>query len=655
MNDERYDLQFFMNNYFDYEEGNAEPLIKGRLKASFSFWSAIGASEFVLDIIEHGYKLPLINTPARAILKNNKSALSHPNFVAEAINDLLDKDLVIECFEPPHVVNPLSVSIQSSGKMRLILDLRYVNQFLWKAKISFEDWNTALSYFKKGNFMFSFDLKSGYHHIEIIPDHYQFLGFSWDFGLGVRYFAFQVLPFGLSTAPYVFTKCLRPLVQHWRTKGIFIVVFLDDGWCCADSFDSCNTISKSVRQDLLDAGLVPNVDKLQWLPVQSLDWLGMTWNTKEGFIKITDRRINDTLSCIKVFLDCFPNVSARKIASLAGKIMSLYPVIGNLCQLKSRYMHYEIIRRVHWDKLYYLSSDSKLIEEVFFWKNSVLDLNKRMLFDYSIPQRIVFTDASQLGCGAWISECSKVKMVRNWNSIEISKSSTWRELEAVYLSVRAFVPFLRGRKVKLFTDNKGVVSITEKGSMINELHELSLKIFKYCKENQISLQVQWVPRDQNDKADAFLTTRLKSRVVDFDDWGVSRIFFQFIDGLWGPHSVDRFADDLNAKLPKFNSKFWCPKTDQVDAFSCNWAGENNWLVPSIALIGKVLKHLHACSAVGTLVIPEWQSSAFWPLLFSERRPYYHMVSHVLRFDDPYGIFVQGRNLIEFCIWITSFQ
>ena len=32
----------------------------------------------------------------------------------------------------PHVVNPLSVTVQSSGKLRLILDLRHVNQLIPK-------------------------------------------------------------------------------------------------------------------------------------------------------------------------------------------------------------------------------------------------------------------------------------------------------------------------------------------------------------------------------------------------------------------------------------------------------------------------------------------------------------------------------------------
>ena len=44
-----------------------------------------------------------------------------------------------------------------------------------------------------------------------------------------KYFVFTVLPFGLSTSPYIFTKIVRPLVKYWRLKGIPIVVFIDDG------------------------------------------------------------------------------------------------------------------------------------------------------------------------------------------------------------------------------------------------------------------------------------------------------------------------------------------------------------------------------------------------------------------------------------------
>ena len=60
--------------------------------------------------------------------------------------------------------------------------------------------------------MFSFDLESGYHHVDIFPDHRCYLAFSWDFGNGhTRYFQFTVLHFGLLVR-LLFSLCWRPQV-----------------------------------------------------------------------------------------------------------------------------------------------------------------------------------------------------------------------------------------------------------------------------------------------------------------------------------------------------------------------------------------------------------------------------------------------------------
>lgn len=80
------------------------------------------------------------------------------------------------------------------------------NKFVWKQSVRYEDIRTVFDLFLSGYFFFTFDLKSGYHHIEIFPDHRQYLGFSWRFDSVVKYFVFPVLPFGLSSAPYIFTK-----------------------------------------------------------------------------------------------------------------------------------------------------------------------------------------------------------------------------------------------------------------------------------------------------------------------------------------------------------------------------------------------------------------------------------------------------------------
>ena len=60
--------------------------------------------------------------PKSAHFNNNKSAITHSDFVSEAIQDLLKTNRIIEVNELPHAVNPLSVIAQNSGKKRLMLD-----------------------------------------------------------------------------------------------------------------------------------------------------------------------------------------------------------------------------------------------------------------------------------------------------------------------------------------------------------------------------------------------------------------------------------------------------------------------------------------------------------------------------------------------------
>ena len=122
------------------------------------------------------------------------------------------------------MVNPLSISVQANGKKRIILDLRYVNKFLHKMRIKYEDWKTTMPHFALGIYMFSFDLKSGYHHIEIFEGHQIYLGFFlealYSNSNRTKFHVFTVLPFGLSSAPHVFTKILKPLEKHWRLKTV---------------------------------------------------------------------------------------------------------------------------------------------------------------------------------------------------------------------------------------------------------------------------------------------------------------------------------------------------------------------------------------------------------------------------------------------------
>ena len=75
--------------------------------------------------------------------------------------------------------------------------------------------------------------------------------------------------------------------------------------------------------------------------------------------------------------------------------------------------------------------------------------------------------------------------------------------------------------------------------------------------------------------------------------------------------MDRFACNYNAKLPRFNSRFFQSGSEAVDAFCQDWRFNKNWLCPPVCLIARVIQHLELCQARGTLIVPLWKSSFFW--------------------------------------------
>ena len=181
------------------------PKVKGRLKQHFGFWvEHLKASSVVLTIISEGYKLPLIQEPPKFRRANDESTFENVQFVTDAVAELLDAHCIDKTHALPHICSPLLVVKNSSGKKRLVINLHFLNQYLQKLKFKYEDLRTALDLLSQEDYVCKFDLKSGYHHIDIHPEHTKFLGFEW----GGAWYVFNVLPFGLSTACYTFTKVL---------------------------------------------------------------------------------------------------------------------------------------------------------------------------------------------------------------------------------------------------------------------------------------------------------------------------------------------------------------------------------------------------------------------------------------------------------------
>ena len=73
-------------------------------------------------------------------------------------------------------------------------------------------------------YAFSIDLHDVYLHIPIVKHHHHFLQFVWH---NMPY-QWKILPFGVATAPRVFTALLKHILFLCHHKGFCIVIYLDD-------------------------------------------------------------------------------------------------------------------------------------------------------------------------------------------------------------------------------------------------------------------------------------------------------------------------------------------------------------------------------------------------------------------------------------------
>ena len=96
------------------------------------------------------------------------------------------------------------------------------------------------------------------------------------------------------------------------------------------------------------------------------------------------------------------------------------------------------------------------------------------------PDTLVFSDASDMACGSYVVKGNNSVFHSNWSEEEKIKSSTFRELRAVYLALRAYSPMFQNRCIKWFTDSQNCVRIVSAGSTKFDLQEQAINIYQLC-------------------------------------------------------------------------------------------------------------------------------------------------------------------------------
>ncbi|CAI7833329.1 unnamed protein product [Closterium sp. NIES-53] len=197
--------------------------MRGRLRATFAWWSSWCPCSLVLSIIAKGYWLPWSHGPTQPFHdRNHVGANTHATFTRTAIEELIETRAAVPmpameltCRSPLNVV-------EQKDKCRLILDLKKFNANLIVPKFKYEGRTRVADLARVGDWMFSIDLKSGYHHIDIHPSCWKTAQALYD-AVVARYSSPATAALGRLLLPYLFPELsafatVEDLVCHLRAS-----------------------------------------------------------------------------------------------------------------------------------------------------------------------------------------------------------------------------------------------------------------------------------------------------------------------------------------------------------------------------------------------------------------------------------------------------
>ncbi len=129
----------FIENYVQFQLGQAEPIIKFRIRSHAQFWKTITDVPWLLEIIQKGVALPFAKEPPGIMLPNSKTAIEPDAvpWVRETLHEYLRYGFIKKVKVVPRCVMPLQVK-DTGGKKALIFDMSVLNEYVEKSKFELD-------------------------------------------------------------------------------------------------------------------------------------------------------------------------------------------------------------------------------------------------------------------------------------------------------------------------------------------------------------------------------------------------------------------------------------------------------------------------------------------------------------------------------------
>ena len=580
----------------------------GRLRAFAHRWRVFTGDKLVRSVTSAGFSVRLNPFPPGFSLRRRTRLPRDPHQARDLrseIDSLLTKRAIIPVPDSPSLLlSSVFLTPKRTGGYRMILNLKPLNTLIDAPRFRMESLSAILPQLSPSDWAISLDLKDAYLHVPIADSSIPLLGFHVD----GRTYCYRALPFGIKTAPWIFTRIVRAVAAELRKKGLRLFCYLDDWLLVAQS----RTVLLHHRDLLLrvitDLGFLINWEKSALEPTQRPIFLGAVLDLPQTRARPADHRIESLITLIRSLLR-LPLARAKVWLRLLGLMASLVDLVVD-CRFHMRVTQMHVLRhyRPTRDSLRKrIPMSGEVRRSLRWWSRPALLLAGKP-FQRPPPTEIISTDASLLGWGAHLGEH---RLHGTWRRSQSLLHINKLELLAVTLALKGFLHLIAGKSVLVKSDNATVVAYInhQGGTRSRSLCRQTLHLFRWTRRHRIHLRAAFIPGKENTLAD-FLSRNRQSPT----EWQLKPSVAARLFRLYDTPQIDLFASILNAQLPVFCTRYREPQAWATDAFSITWTGFLAYAFPPFPLLPRVLEKINHDGANVLLLAPFWPRRPWFPLL-----------------------------------------
>ena len=387
------------------------------------------------------------------------------------------------------------------------------------------------------------------------------------------------------------------------------MMYLDDWLVYAPTQHLCDTMVQRTLQVGTDMGLAFNRTKSQLVPTQTIQWLGMSWDSLTSTVALSE---DNRLRCLKRVFRALHSITItrREWESLMGSLNHAGLIVP-LGRLRTRRLLHEGAK-----SFADMPRDTPIhfpqrLKSLLRWWAPPNRLSYSTKWTVAPPFLSLTTDASNGGWGYQSSQGHQgqgtwLPSEARWHINAKELATVWKALEAEH--------DLRDGTITVMSDSTTVVHCINKQGTTRSasLLRLSEIILEEAHRRHLTIKATHIAGEDNTWADAL--SRGSTSTIN---WSLTPACFGSICDWAGTPDIDLFASPTNHRLPQFLALATKTPAGGPDAFKVPWDTWNYIYLfppPNTRIMLQVARRLELYRGRALLIAPYWKTQPWFPML-----------------------------------------